>query len=94
MFLDLQLPTVVCVAVLSVIGVCSLLYTSNGIASNELFPTCIRNTSYSFGQVASRLGVVIAPQIFILVRELIFTIFFMKVTTVCLGVRLFLWLKF
>uniref|UniRef100_A0A915DKH5 Major facilitator superfamily (MFS) profile domain-containing protein n=1 Tax=Ditylenchus dipsaci TaxID=166011 RepID=A0A915DKH5_9BILA len=32
------------VGVLSVIGVCSLLYTTNGIASNELFPTCIRNT--------------------------------------------------
>lgn len=55
------------VAVLSVIGVCSLLYTANGIVSNELFPTGIRNISFSFGQVFSRLGVVLSPQIFFLV---------------------------
>uniref|UniRef100_A0A1I8BY67 MFS domain-containing protein n=1 Tax=Meloidogyne hapla TaxID=6305 RepID=A0A1I8BY67_MELHA len=53
-------------SILSVIGFCSILYTTNGLASNELFPTAIRNTSYSFGQVLSRIGVVLAPQLFVL----------------------------
>ncbi|KAI1712227.1 sugar transporter domain-containing protein [Ditylenchus destructor] len=61
-----EFANVVRAGVLSVIGVCSLLYTTNGICSNELFPTCIRNTSFSFGQVWSRIGVVISPQIFLL----------------------------
>lgn len=63
---QVDFANVVRAGVLSVIGVCSLLYTTNGICSNELFPTCIRNTSFSFGQVWSRIGVVISPQIFLL----------------------------
>ena len=64
-------------SVLSVIGFCSLLYTTNGLAANELFPTGVRNTSYSFGQVLSRIGVVLAPQLFVLV---LFFIKKMKIT--------------
>jgi len=64
--LQVTLATFTRMAVLGVIGVCSLLYTTNGIASNELFPTCVRNTSYSFGQLFSRVGVVLAPQIYFL----------------------------
>ncbi|KAL7072972.1 hypothetical protein ACQ4LE_008186 [Meloidogyne hapla] len=66
--LDLQqdLSFISRASILSVIGFCSILYTTNGLASNELFPTAIRNTSYSFGQVLSRIGVVLAPQLFVL----------------------------
>ncbi|KAL3084021.1 hypothetical protein niasHS_009209 [Heterodera schachtii] len=56
-----ELPLVANWCVLSVIGFCSLLYTTNGLAANELFPTGVRNASYSFGQVLSRIGVVLAP---------------------------------
>jgi hypothetical protein len=52
--------------VVGVIGICSLLYTTNGVASSELFPTAIRNTSFSFGQLLSRLGVVVSPLLFFL----------------------------
>lgn len=64
--LETTLADVCRVAFLSVIGFCSLLYTTNGICSNELFPTPVRNLSYSFGQLFSRLGVVLAPQLFFL----------------------------
>ncbi|KAI6207329.1 MFS domain-containing protein [Aphelenchoides fujianensis] len=53
-------------AVLSIIGQTTLLFGTNGVLSSELFPTGVRNLSFSFGQVMSRIGVVFAPQIFFL----------------------------
>ncbi|KAI6190560.1 MFS domain-containing protein [Aphelenchoides bicaudatus] len=53
-------------AILSVMGQTTLLFSTNGVISSELFPTGIRNTSFSFGQVLSRIGVVLAPQLFFL----------------------------
>uniref|UniRef100_A0A914ECR7 Major facilitator superfamily (MFS) profile domain-containing protein n=1 Tax=Acrobeloides nanus TaxID=290746 RepID=A0A914ECR7_9BILA len=49
-----------------IIGVGAQLYLVNGICAGELFPTCIRNLAYSFGQFHTRIGVVLAPQIFFL----------------------------
>ncbi|KAI3417545.1 hypothetical protein GPALN_013265 [Globodera pallida] len=61
------IPFVANWSVLSVIGFCSVLFTTNGLAANELFPTGVRNASFSFGQVFARVGVVLAPPLFFLV---------------------------
>ncbi|KAI6185622.1 MFS domain-containing protein [Aphelenchoides besseyi] len=53
-------------AVLTVLANTTLLFSTNGVLSSELFPTGIRNLSFSFGQVMSRIGTVLAPQIFFL----------------------------
>ncbi|KAI6181732.1 MFS domain-containing protein [Aphelenchoides besseyi] len=58
--------TVLAIIILTIISQTTLIYTTNGILSSELFPTGVRNTSFSFGQILSRVGVVIAPQIFFL----------------------------
>uniref|UniRef100_A0A7E4W9T0 MFS domain-containing protein n=1 Tax=Panagrellus redivivus TaxID=6233 RepID=A0A7E4W9T0_PANRE len=63
---EAQLKYIVRFAAVSVIATTAHVYTSNGILSGELFPTCVRNLSYSFSQFHSRLGVVIAPQLFLL----------------------------
>ncbi|KAI6241868.1 MFS domain-containing protein [Aphelenchoides fujianensis] len=67
-FLGLQhsLRSFTSIVILTILGQTTLIYTTNGILSSELFPTGVRNTSFSFGQVLSRLGVVIAPQLFFL----------------------------
>ncbi|TKR89265.1 hypothetical protein L596_013397 [Steinernema carpocapsae] len=54
------------IAILGVCAVISQIYITNGVVSNELFPTSIRNLSYAFSQLTSRLGVVISPQLFYL----------------------------
>ncbi|KAK0412951.1 hypothetical protein QR680_006502 [Steinernema hermaphroditum] len=54
------------IAILGVCAVISQIYITNGVCSNELFPTSIRNLSYAFSQLSSRLGVVISPQLFYL----------------------------
>ncbi|KAH7730916.1 Protein Y51A2D.18 [Aphelenchoides avenae] len=64
--MQVELANVLRACVVGVIGICSLLYTTNGVCSSELFPTPIRNTSFSFGQLLSRLGVVFSPLIFFL----------------------------
>ena len=51
---------------LSVTAAAAQLYLSNGIATGELFPTCVRTLAYSFAQFQSRLGVVLSPQLFLL----------------------------
>uniref|UniRef100_A0A914YNE7 Major facilitator superfamily (MFS) profile domain-containing protein n=1 Tax=Panagrolaimus superbus TaxID=310955 RepID=A0A914YNE7_9BILA len=50
----------------SIVAVSAQLYITNGIVSGELFPTCIRNLSYSHCQFWTRVGVVISPQLFLL----------------------------
>ncbi|KAE9546739.1 hypothetical protein FO519_010049, partial [Halicephalobus sp. NKZ332] len=50
----------------SVIAAAAQLYISNGIVTGELFPTCIRTLAFSFAQFQSKLGVVAAPQVFLL----------------------------
>ena len=67
--MQVELANVLRACVVGVIGICSLLYTTNGVCSSELFPTPIRNTSFSFGQLLSRLGVVFSPLIFFLVGK-------------------------
>uniref|UniRef100_A0A0K0FM85 Solute carrier family 22 member 15 (inferred by orthology to a human protein) n=1 Tax=Strongyloides venezuelensis TaxID=75913 RepID=A0A0K0FM85_STRVS len=44
----------------------SQLYVTSGIVSAELFPTQVRNLSYSTLQTCSRIGVFIAPYLFVL----------------------------
>ncbi|CAD5231345.1 unnamed protein product [Bursaphelenchus xylophilus] len=61
-----QYRSLITVTIILVLGMTTLLYVSNGLLSSELFPTGIRNLSFSFGQVFSRIGVVIAPQLFFL----------------------------
>lgn len=56
--------------VVGIVGIGAQLYLVNGICSGELFPTSIRNLSFSFGQFHTRVGVVLAPQIFFLVSEI------------------------
>ncbi|KAI6206182.1 MFS domain-containing protein [Aphelenchoides besseyi] len=58
--------TVMAIIILTILSQTTLVYTTNGILSSELFPTGVRNTSFSFGQILSRVGVVFAPQIFFL----------------------------
>ncbi|KAE9546919.1 hypothetical protein FO519_009870, partial [Halicephalobus sp. NKZ332] len=50
----------------SVMAASAQLYLSNGVTVGELFPTCIRTLACSFAQFQSRLGVVAAPQVFLL----------------------------
>ncbi|KAE9546918.1 hypothetical protein FO519_009869, partial [Halicephalobus sp. NKZ332] len=52
--------------IVSVVSAIAQVYISNGITTGELFPTCIRTLAYSYAQLQSRLGVVVAPQIFLL----------------------------
>lgn len=52
-----------------IVSVGAQLYLVNGICAGELFPTCIRNLAYSFGQFHTRIGVVLAPQLFFLVSH-------------------------
>uniref|UniRef100_A0A914CZR6 Uncharacterized protein n=1 Tax=Acrobeloides nanus TaxID=290746 RepID=A0A914CZR6_9BILA len=54
------------IAALGIIGIASQFYIITAVVSNELFPTCIRNLSYSFTQFCSKIGVIIAPNIFAL----------------------------
>ncbi|TKR89266.1 hypothetical protein L596_013398 [Steinernema carpocapsae] len=54
------------VAIMIVCGVISQLYITNGVVSNELFPTSIRNLAFSFSQFMNRLGAVASPQLFYL----------------------------
>lgn len=75
-----ELRFVASLAVLSVMGQTTLLFCTNNVLSNELFPTGIRNLSFSWGQVLSRIGVVLAPQLFILV-SLLQIIIFIKINS-------------
>ncbi|KAI1693512.1 sugar transporter domain-containing protein [Ditylenchus destructor] len=63
---QVALSNLVRASTLCVLGMCSLLYTTNVLCTNELFPTCIRNVSFSFVQTWSRIGVVVSPLIFFL----------------------------
>lgn len=65
--MQLELHNLLRACVIGVIGICSLLYITNGICSSELFPTPIRNTSLAFANVMSRLATVISPMLFFLV---------------------------
>uniref|UniRef100_A0A0N4ZIJ2 MFS domain-containing protein n=1 Tax=Parastrongyloides trichosuri TaxID=131310 RepID=A0A0N4ZIJ2_PARTI len=51
---------------ISVVAYTSQLYLTSGIVSSELFPTPIRNLSYSTLQASSRIGVIISPYLFVL----------------------------
>ncbi|KAH7716615.1 Protein Y51A2D.18, partial [Aphelenchoides avenae] len=64
--MQLELHNLLRACVIGVIGICSLLYITNGICSSELFPTPIRNTSLAFANVMSRLATVISPMLFFL----------------------------
>uniref|UniRef100_A0A0M3I2P7 MFS domain-containing protein n=1 Tax=Ascaris lumbricoides TaxID=6252 RepID=A0A0M3I2P7_ASCLU len=59
-----------CVLLIPIIA--SNVYIGNNVSSNELFPTPIRNAAFAFLQVVNRLGVAIAPQLFILVSHNLF----------------------
>jgi OCT family organic cation transporter-like MFS transporter 4/5 len=50
----------------SIVAVSAQLYITNGIVSGELFPTCVRNLSFSHCQFWTRVGVVLSPQLFLL----------------------------
>lgn len=58
--------TIARTAVLLSFAVTGQIYIINAITSNELFPISLRSTCYSFLQVVSRVGVIIAPQLFLL----------------------------
>lgn len=60
----LKLQLVLRIATLLAFSVSSQVYVTNGVVANELFPTQIRAISFAFLQVISRMGVVIAPQLF------------------------------
>uniref|UniRef100_A0AAF5D0D0 MFS domain-containing protein n=1 Tax=Strongyloides stercoralis TaxID=6248 RepID=A0AAF5D0D0_STRER len=49
-----------------VVAFTSQLYVTSGIVSAELFPTQVRNLSYSTLQTCSRIGVFLAPYLFVL----------------------------
>uniref|UniRef100_A0A0N4Z0F4 MFS domain-containing protein n=1 Tax=Parastrongyloides trichosuri TaxID=131310 RepID=A0A0N4Z0F4_PARTI len=51
---------------ISIVAFTSQLYVTSGIVSSELFPTPVRNLSYSTLQTCSRLGVILAPYLFVL----------------------------
>uniref|UniRef100_A0A915AI72 Major facilitator superfamily (MFS) profile domain-containing protein n=1 Tax=Parascaris univalens TaxID=6257 RepID=A0A915AI72_PARUN len=53
-----------CILLIPIIA--SNVYIGNNVSSNELFPTPIRNAAFAFLQVVNRLGVAIAPQLFVL----------------------------
>lgn len=53
---------------LIILGFIAQMFLINGICATELFPTCIRNLSYSFGQLNNRFGVLLSPNVFFLVR--------------------------
>lgn len=57
------------ISTLLAFSIVSQVYVVSGITSSELFPTPLRSISYSWLQVISRVGVVIAPQLFILVSN-------------------------
>ncbi|CAD5223887.1 unnamed protein product [Bursaphelenchus okinawaensis] len=61
-----QVRTLITCIIILVMGMSTLMYVTTGMLASELFPTGIRNISFSFGQVFSRLGVVVAPQLFFL----------------------------
>ncbi|VDK48159.1 unnamed protein product [Anisakis simplex] len=62
-----QYATLIRVSVLSISIMSSHLYIGNNVSTNELYPTPIRNVAFSFMQVVNRIGVAIAPQLFVLV---------------------------
>lgn len=64
------MQSVIRMAALSVSAMGSQIYILNAIAPSELFPTAIRNVGMGFVQTFNRIGNVIAPQIFLLVRRL------------------------
>ncbi|CAJ0567810.1 unnamed protein product, partial [Mesorhabditis spiculigera] len=53
------------VATIVATAVCSQVYLSKGIAAMEYFPSVIRNIGISFNSTLSRLGTILAPQMFI-----------------------------
>ena len=61
-----QFHGIIRICSVSIVSVSAQLYITNGIVSGELFPTCIRNLSYSFCQFWTRVGVVLSPQLFLL----------------------------
>ncbi|VDK30319.1 unnamed protein product, partial [Gongylonema pulchrum] len=67
--LSIQLKTLSRVTALLAFAMSSQIYIISGIASNELFPTPIRSICFAFLQVVSRMGVVFAPQLFLLVSK-------------------------
>jgi OCT family organic cation transporter-like MFS transporter 4/5 len=61
-----QFDVLIRICSVSIVAVSAQLYITNGIVSGELFPTCIRNLSYSHCQFWTRVGVVFSPQLFLL----------------------------
>lgn len=55
---------------LVILGFIAQIFLVAGICATELFPTCIRNLSFSFGQFLNRIGVVLSPQVFFLVSSM------------------------
>uniref|UniRef100_A0A914DGJ1 Major facilitator superfamily (MFS) profile domain-containing protein n=1 Tax=Acrobeloides nanus TaxID=290746 RepID=A0A914DGJ1_9BILA len=64
--LQVQLPIIISVASVGIVAVCSQLFIVNAVVSNELFPTAVRNLAYASSQFCARIGVVLAPLIFLL----------------------------
>ncbi len=62
-----EMSETVRVCVLGILATASQVYIVNTIVASELFPTPIRNIGNSFQQLANRIGVALAPQIFYLV---------------------------
>uniref|UniRef100_A0A0N5B096 MFS domain-containing protein n=1 Tax=Syphacia muris TaxID=451379 RepID=A0A0N5B096_9BILA len=51
---------------LSISIIASHLFIVLNVSSNELYPTSVRNTAFSFLQAVGRIGIVLSPQVFIL----------------------------
>lgn len=71
-FLELNLDDLILYLMFGIVAICSLLYSTNAVVTNELFPTCIRNIAYSCGQLFSRIGIIIATIFFKIVNFKIF----------------------
>ena len=68
---ETTLATLLRTMALIIMGFISQMYLVNAICTAELFPTCIRNLSYSFGQFTNRIGVTLSPQVFLLVSQFV-----------------------
>ncbi|CAD5223480.1 unnamed protein product [Bursaphelenchus okinawaensis] len=63
---DLKNSYLLSLDLMAIICVTTILFVTGHLMSGELFPTGIRNISFSAGQLFSRCGVIISPQFFLL----------------------------
>lgn len=68
--LQAQYALLLRVMALIILGFIAQIFLIASICATELFPTAIRNLSFSFGQFLNRIGVIMSPQVFFLVRNI------------------------